>query len=65
MNATTQTRLALMGGPLLGLILFLCVRNAGLSMDAAWTAAITGVCAVWWVIQENMAFSTFDKRPSG
>jgi sodium-dependent dicarboxylate transporter 2/3/5 len=51
MNATTQTRLALMGGPLLGLILFLCVRNAGLSMDAAWTAAITAVCAVWWVTE--------------
>jgi len=40
-----------MGGPLLGLILFLCVRNAGLSMDAAWTAAITAVCAVWWVTE--------------
>jgi sodium-dependent dicarboxylate transporter 2/3/5 len=51
MNATTQTRLALIGGPLLGLILFLCVRNAGLSMDAAWTAAITAVCAVWWVTE--------------
>ncbi len=51
MTAQTRTRLALAGGPLLGLILFTVVISLGLSRDAAWTAAITAVCATWWVTE--------------
>jgi sodium-dependent dicarboxylate transporter 2/3/5 len=51
MNAETKTRLALLGGPLLGLVLFLVVEATGLPRDAAWTAAITAVCATWWVTE--------------
>jgi sodium-dependent dicarboxylate transporter 2/3/5 len=51
MTAETRTRLALFGGPLLGVLLFWVVNSLGLSRDAAWTAAITAVCATWWVTE--------------
>ncbi len=51
MTEQTRTRLALAGGPLLGLLLFFTVTALGLSRDAAWTAAITAVCATWWVTE--------------
>ena len=40
-----------MGGPLLGAILYGLVMSVGLSSSAAWTAAITAVCATWWVTE--------------
>ncbi|MCX4241841.1 SLC13 family permease [Paraliomyxa miuraensis] len=45
-------RAALLGGPLLGAAVGLWVHlGAGLSPAAGWTAAITTVCAVWWVLE--------------
>ena len=51
MTPQTSTRLALIGGPALGAALFAVVTAVGLSTDAAWTAAITAVCATWWVTE--------------
>jgi len=51
MSTETKTRMALLGGPTLGAILFALVVASGLSTDAAWTAAITAVCATWWVTE--------------
>ena len=51
MNEANKTRAALMGGPLLGALLYGLVLSAGLSVSAAWTAAITAVCATWWVTE--------------
>lgn len=51
MTTETKTRMALLGGPALGAILFALVVASGLSTDAAWTAAITAVCATWWVTE--------------
>ena len=51
MTDTQKQRMALIGGPLLGVILGLTVLALGLSQDAAWTAAITAVCATWWVTE--------------
>ena len=51
MTDTQKQRMALIGGPLLGAILGLLVLALGLSQDAAWTAAITAVCATWWVTE--------------
>jgi solute carrier family 13 (sodium-dependent dicarboxylate transporter), member 2/3/5 len=44
-------RVALWLGPLLGAALFFGLKLAGLSADACWCAAITAVCAVWWVTE--------------
>ncbi len=36
-------------GPLLGLVAFALASHFGLARPAAWTAAVTTLCAVWWV----------------
>ena len=51
MTAEKTQRLALIGGPLLAALLGTVVLGLGLSTAAAWTAAITAVCAVWWVTE--------------
>ena len=51
MTHVQKQRMALIGGPLLGAILGALVLGLGLSQDAAWTAAITAVCATWWVTE--------------
>jgi sodium-dependent dicarboxylate transporter 2/3/5 len=51
LDAANRTRLALIAGPLLAAALFSLVISLGLSRDAAWTAAITGLCAIWWVTE--------------
>lgn len=38
-------------GLIIGLIAGLATSRAGLGMPAAWTAAVTGVCAAWWVLE--------------
>ena len=43
--------LALYGGPLLGTILGGVLYVQGLPPAACWTAAITTLCAVWWVFE--------------
>jgi sodium-dependent dicarboxylate transporter 2/3/5 len=51
MTDRQKQRMALLGGPLLGALLGGLVISLGLSQDAAWTAAITAVCATWWVTE--------------
>ncbi len=51
MNPVHRRRIALAGGPLLAAVLFFVVRSLGLSDDAAWTAAVTAITAVWWVTE--------------
>ena len=38
-------------GPVLGAILFLTLKSLGWGSDACWTAAVSAVCAVWWVFE--------------
>lgn len=41
----------LVAGPFLGAVLFLVLKSLGWGSDACWTAAISSVCAVWWVFE--------------
>jgi len=50
MSDRTRT-LALVGGPVLGAVAGLVAQAYGLSAHAAWTAAVTGLCAVWWIAE--------------
>jgi sodium-dependent dicarboxylate transporter 2/3/5 len=47
----TKFRLALVGGPALGIAMGLLTLGLGLDAKAAWTAAITALCAAWWVTE--------------
>jgi sodium-dependent dicarboxylate transporter 2/3/5 len=47
----TVRRLALFGGPAIALLVGAAMRGAGLSEEASWTAAITTLCAAWWVLE--------------
>ena len=38
-------------GPVLGAVLFLTLKSLGWENDACWTAAVSTVCAVWWVFE--------------
>ena len=38
-------------GPVLGGILFLTLKFLGWESDACWTAAVSTVCAIWWVFE--------------
>jgi sodium-dependent dicarboxylate transporter 2/3/5 len=44
-------RAALVGGPLLAGVIYLTMRSQGLEPGASWTAAITALCAAWWVFE--------------
>ena len=44
-------RLALLGGPVLGAIVGASLNSQGVVTEACWTAAITTLCAVWWVFE--------------
>ncbi|MEA5444339.1 SLC13 family permease [Gammaproteobacteria bacterium AB-CW1] len=39
----------LISGPLIALALFLLCHRQGLPIEACWTAAVTGLCATWWI----------------
>lgn len=41
--------LATLAGPLLGLLAYQLAIGAGLPAEAGWTAAITALCATWWI----------------
>jgi sodium-dependent dicarboxylate transporter 2/3/5 len=43
--------LALVGGPVLAAVAGFSARAAGLPPTAAWTAAVTALCAVWWITE--------------
>lgn len=38
-------------GPVLGVVLFFTLKSLGWGSDACWTAAVSAVCAVWWVFE--------------
>ena len=38
-------------GPVLGAALFFTLKSLGWGNDASWTAAVSAVCAVWWVFE--------------
>ena len=38
-------------GPVLGAVLFLTLKFLGWESDACWTAAVSAVCAVWWIFE--------------
>ncbi len=44
-------RIALVTGPVLALLLGLGLANLGQSSDIAWTAAVTLLCAIWWITE--------------
>ncbi|MCY3826519.1 MAG: SLC13 family permease [Candidatus Dadabacteria bacterium] len=41
----------LVAGPVLGAILFFTLKSFGWESDACWTAAVSAVCAVWWIFE--------------
>ncbi len=41
----------LIAGPFLGTALFFVLKSLGWGSDACWTAAVSAVCAVWWVFE--------------
>lgn len=41
----------LVAGPVLGAILFFTLKSFGWGSDACWTAAVSAVCAVWWIFE--------------
>jgi solute carrier family 13 (sodium-dependent dicarboxylate transporter), member 2/3/5 len=47
---TPKTR-ATLAGPLLAIAAGIAAYAAGLGTPAAWTAAITALCATWWVLE--------------
>ena len=38
-------------GPVIAVIVFFLLLNAGWSHAACWTAAVTAVCATWWIFE--------------
>ena len=44
-------RVALLSGPALAAITWSAMTSAGLPVAMAWTAAVTIVCAVWWIFE--------------
>jgi sodium-dependent dicarboxylate transporter 2/3/5 len=47
----THQRIALFAGPVLAGIVWVWVEASGLSHEMAWTAAVTTLCAVWWIFE--------------
>lgn len=41
----------ILAAPLLAALVFFLMRSMGLGDEACWTAAITVVCAVWWIFE--------------
>lgn len=44
-------RVALLAGPLIGLLVGLCMRRYGWSLDASWTAGVATLTALWWIFE--------------
>ena len=44
-------RIALFAGPIIAAILWFSMVSGGLDQKMAWTAAITSLCAVWWIFE--------------
>lgn len=50
-TAISRDLLALVLGPLLATLIYFTLASMGWDTDACWTAAITTVCAVWWIFE--------------
>ncbi|MCB0337639.1 MAG: anion permease, partial [Bdellovibrionales bacterium] len=50
-TATSKHQIGLCAGPLLSIALFWAARHSGLSFEASVTAGVTGLCALWWVLE--------------
>ena len=48
---SVHRRIALYAGPFLAATVWATMTSSGLSHEMAWTAAITIVCAVWWIFE--------------
>ena len=48
---STGKLIALAMGPVLGAFAWAALWMAGLGVDACWCAAVTTLCAVWWVTE--------------
>ncbi len=44
-------RIALYAGPILAATIWTTMTGSGLSHEMAWTAAITVICAIWWIFE--------------
>lgn len=44
-------RISLIAGPVAAAILFLVLQQLGWDSDVCWTAAITLLCAIWWIFE--------------
>jgi len=43
--------IALVSGPILALVLGLALANIGQTPEVCWTAAVTLLCAIWWIFE--------------
>ena len=46
-----HSRIALFVGPIVSAVIWTSMTTAGLDVKMAWTAAITALCAVWWIFE--------------
>jgi sodium-dependent dicarboxylate transporter 2/3/5 len=46
-----KDRISLVSGPVLACVLFFLLQYLGWENAACWTAAITTICAVWWIFE--------------
>ena len=49
--AISRESLTLFLGPLLAAIVYFSLASLGWEQDACWTAAITTICATWWIFE--------------
>ena len=47
----TRKSVTLFLGPLLAVIVFVLLKSLGWQESACWTAAITALCATWWIFE--------------
>ncbi|MDA0979091.1 MAG: SLC13 family permease [Proteobacteria bacterium] len=47
----SRNLLSLAAGPLLAFLVFFGLHSVGWTTPACWTAAITALCAVWWIFE--------------
>ncbi len=51
MNQTPTSLIFLFLGPLLAAVTYLMLASSGWDSSACWTAAITLLCAIWWIFE--------------
>ncbi len=43
--------LSLIGGVLIAIVAYAASEHAGATAEQAWTAAVTALCGIWWVLE--------------